>query len=299
MDWRTRFGEAWGTVRDFLSYTGRVQERAIRDTGEYVAQHYLLWEATLAVAAELYYAITGPWSGVIERFVAASLAGLTILVVAIMIQYAARLLFAPSLIHREQENDLARYVPVKAPKSYRGLLDYLCDLERGISSEAFNESMNALSAETEAVGRMLEKTKDELEGVEDVCFRRRVAIRLGKRLQGRARKMRRLHVRFKKGSTQFSELVAGTAPHFVIAGLSREALSPILDQAKELRQKAMRNKKVSADLRASFATHLGDKQEQLGIASEQFNFVLIDIEKTTAESIDSYDKAIRVLSKAK
>lgn len=203
------------------------------------------------------------------------------------------LLLAPAEIHVEQENELAKYVPVQAPKSYRGAIDFIYDINRDISAGQLQKVTEQIGREADRITEQMSVATRKLSrGDKSIAKHRRVAIRMGKEIQAAARRYRRLHKKYKACAAAFAETFEGATLIFV-AQQPPEEVANTLREAMAARTATKSLQATTKKTRGSLIEALSGKQEQLSIGVEQLNVVMQDIEKTAGDIVKTFDKIIK------
>lgn len=213
--------------RDFVWFELDIQRRAIFGVWEMAKRHFW-FESLLFVAGALSAGILGPWEKFQEVAGVAALGGMLTLVVLALLVYCLRLMVIPTQLYTEQQDELARYVPVgRGEVAPRGLLDFACDLGSGRSAKRMTSQANRLALEMDQVTAYANSVSRRLVSG-DPCKTRVLAMRFGRKLSFTARKLRRIHKAFKVSVEDFSEAASGYYAPDVVSSLptsEREGLA--------------------------------------------------------------------------
>lgn len=277
MDRRAKLEGIWVPVREFLTYSGKVQSRAINDTIERTSRHHLWWEATLAVSAALVAALLGPWQG-LERLVAAILGGLAVLSLAIALQYLARLVVAPALIHQEQENELALHTPRPRTSAPRGLIDFEVDVDENISGGRMVQLIQGLGDEARRMATEVGRLTPAIRSGNPPRTRLRAARTVARKMMSSARRIRRFHAKLVLAARDFEETWVGYLPAVSAAAtleqrrLFHETILRTRDSVVGYRDAISRNRLAFEGIK-----HL---QQSVWIACELSDRVYANLEET-------------------
>lgn len=281
-------------IRDYLSYQKAIHKRALKDTQRFALKHVRA-EFAVTIAAAIAAGFLHWWANpqgqrLVEAIGVALLGGLVTAAVLGLVYYAWNLSMAPARLHVEQEGELAKHVPVETPKSHKGLEDFIHDIEQDLTSKRLIKATEAINSETRSMISSVKKYNATLKQKEGATFtwRRRQSIRLGKRLQASARRMRRKHKKYEAAAEDFDEIFVGASSYYsvthprlggLVASL-RATTEDFVSSLGQTRRKMMRL--------------LSGRQEEIEIAIEQLDAVLGDIETTAKDLEKSLDKIVKI-----
>lgn len=277
-------------ARDLVAYHGAILRRASQDTARFGLKH---------LGAEIAVAVAG---AVVTLFLTpdpnpllALFGGVLTAIILFAVYFIFYLLLAPTEIHVEQENQLAKYVPVQAPRSYRGSIDFAYDVEKNISAGRLQAVTEQIGDEANRIGEQMRAANDELQQNAPVARQRRIAIKLGKEIQAGARRYRRLHQKYKTFAAAFGETFKGATPLFV-AQYPPEEVRVATEGAIRARESTKDLQLTIGQTRRKLSESLSGRQEQITIGIEQLDFVMKDIENTAEEIVKTFDKIIKMMN---
>lgn len=296
MDWRTPLQAAWESIKEFFAYSGKVQGRAIRDTWEYMGKHYLSWETTLAMSGAIWLAVTGPWSDMEERLIAGALAGLSVLAVSILLQYVLRLLVAPTLIHRDQENELAQYSPKPPVEAPKGVIDFEVDVAENVTLGRMTRLTVNLGNESERIGNQVGRLSPRIQPGNPPRVRLRSARYLARKMMASARRIRRIHARLVRVSAEFKETWMRYTP-LVLSQAEEEQKAVLYDAITTAYNGVSKFRDSVSSLRSTFQGDTRMLQQSIWTACEISDGVYKNLEDTLSDIAKSLKTIMAPLDK--